>query len=125
MTEKEEKQARHIMRLGQEIIRLQEENDKLKARPLIPMELDPNRVKTKEDIKEDKKFEKIQEIAKTFPEGVAELVRITQRMAYIEIKNEPFPIGKLIYLYSTDTEDETMIKNYARNKREEQKKTKQ
>lgn len=32
MTEKEEKQARHIMRLGQEIIRLQEENIELNYR---------------------------------------------------------------------------------------------
>lgn len=125
MTEKEEKQARHIMRLGQEIIRLQEENDKLKARPLIPMELEPNRAKTKEEIKADEKFTKIQEIAKTFPKGIAELVRITQNRAYIEIKNEPFPIGMLIYLDTTSQEQESMIANYARNKREEQKENKQ
>lgn len=124
MTEKEEKQARHIMRLGQEIIRLQEENDKLKARPLIPMELEPNREKNQEEIKEDKKFERIQEIAKTFPIGIAQLVRITQRRAYIEIKNEPISLGMIIYLDSTSGDDERLITNIAKNKREEQKKNK-
>lgn len=122
MTEKEEKQARHIMRLGQEIIRLQEENDKLKARPLIPMELEPNKEKTKEEIKEDKKFEKIQEIVKTFPKDTAQLVRITQRKAYVEIKNKPFPIGLLIYLEATSGDQEITLTNIAKNKREEQKK---